>query len=246
MHQHLKDKIAWITGGASGIGAATAKRFAQEGAKLALSDINPEALDKIAAEIGGDVFTVQSDVSKRDSVMETAKKIEDHYGKIDILIANAGITMDSFSMKMSEEKWDAVIDVNLKGTFLCAQAAFRSMMRSKWGRMVTTASVAALGNPGQVNYAASKAGVIGLTKTLALEWARYNITVNCVAPGATMTPMLETVPENVRVEMLKQIPLSRFGQPEDIASAHVFFCSDDSSFVTGQVLFIDGGMSTGI
>ncbi len=246
MQKHLKDKVAWITGGASGIGAATAKRFANEGALLALTDVNQEALDGIAGEIGGEILTLTADVSKRDEVQAAAKAIEERFGRIDILICNAGINRDTFAMKMSEEKWDLVLDVNLKGTFLCCQAAFPSMMRNRSGRIMTTASVGALGNPGQANYAASKAGVIGLTKTLALEWARYNITVNCVAPGATMTPMLETVPEKMREEMLKQIPLGRFGQPEDVAAAHVFFCSDDAAFITGQVLFIDGGMSTGI
>jgi 3-oxoacyl-[acyl-carrier protein] reductase len=246
MQNHLQDRVAWITGGASGIGLATAKRFAAEGAKLALSDVNPEALDKVAAEIGGDVFTLTGDVSKREDCQAAAKAIEEKFGRIDILIANAGINRDTFAMKMSEDKWDLVLDINLKGTFLCCQAAFPSMMRNKSGCIVTTASVGALGNPGQANYSASKAGVIGLTKTLAVEWARYNITVNCVAPGATMTPMLETVPERVREEMIKQIPLGRFGQPEDIAAAHVFFCSEDAAFVTGQVLFIDGGMTTGV
>ncbi len=246
MQHHLQDKIAWITGGASGIGAATARRFAKEGARLALTDVNQEALDKIAAEIGGDIFTMTADVSKRDEVKAAAKAIEEKYGKIDILICNAGINRDTFAMKMSEDKWDSVIDVNLKGTFLCCQAVIPSFVRNKSGRIVTTASVGALGNIGQANYSASKAGVIGLTKTLALELSRYNATVNCVAPGATMTPMLEGVPENIREAMIKEIPLKRFGDPADIAATHLFFCSDDAAFITGQVLFVDGGMSTGI
>ncbi len=246
MHQHLQDKVAWITGGGSGIGAATAKRFAEEGAKLALTDVNQEALDKIAAEIGGDIFTMTADVSKRDEVKAAANAIEEKFGTIDILICNAGINRDTFAMKMSEDKWDSVIDVNLKGTFLCCQAVIPPMMRSKSGRIVTTASIGALGNIGQANYSASKAGVIGLTKTLALELSRYNVTVNCVAPGATMTPMLAGVPENIREAMVKEIPLKRLGQPSDIAAAHVFFCSEDAAFITGQVLFVDGGMSTGV
>jgi len=245
MHHHLEDRVAWITGAASGIGAATARRFAAEGAKLALTDVNSELLDKMAAEIGGDVFTLTGDVSKKDDTTAAARAIEEHFGKIDILICNAGINRDTFAMKMSEDKWDLVLDINLKGTFLCCQAAFPAMMRNKFGRIVTTASVGALGNPGQANYSASKAGVIGLTKTLAIEWARYNITANCVAPGATMTPMLEGVPDKVKEEMLKGIPLGRFGSPEDIAAAHVFFCGPDAGFVTGQVLFVDGGMTTG-
>ncbi|MBU0520272.1 beta-ketoacyl-ACP reductase [bacterium] len=245
MQHHLADRVAWITGAASGIGAATAKRFAAEGAKLALTDINPEALDAIAAEIGGDVFTMTGDVSKKDDTVAAGRAIEEHFGKIDVLICNAGINRDTFAMKMSEDKWDLVLNINLKGTFLCCQAAFPAMMRNKFGRIVTTASVGALGNPGQANYSASKAGVIGLTKTLAIEWARYNITANCVAPGATMTPMLAGVPDKVKDEMLKGIPLGRFGTPEDIAAAHLFFCSPDAGYVSGQVLFIDGGMTTG-
>jgi 3-oxoacyl-[acyl-carrier protein] reductase len=242
----LKDKVAWITGAGSGIGEATAKRFAAEGAKLALTDVNPEGLERVAKEIGGDVFTVVADVSDRDQVQAAAREINDKFDRVDILIANAGLTRDGLSLKMSEANWDLVLDVNLKGTFLCCQAAMRYMMSQKSGRIVTTASVASLGNPGQVNYSAAKSGVIGLTKTLAVELAHFGITVNCVAPGATDTPMLQTLKEEMRDAMLKMIPLRKFSQPEDIAAAHLFFCSDDAALVTGQVLFVDGGMTTGI
>ena len=242
----LKDKIAWITGAGSGIGAVTAKRFAAEGAKLALTDVNQEGLDKVASEIGGDVLTTIADVSNRDQVQANAKNIVEKFGQLDILIANAGLTRDGLSLKMSEANWDLVLDVNLKGTFFCCQAAMRHMMSQKSGRIVTTASVASLGNPGQVNYSAAKAGIIGLTKTLALELAHFGITVNCVAPGATDTPMLQALKDEVREGMLKMIPLKRFASPDDIAAAHLFFCSDDAAYVTGQVLFVDGGISTGI
>jgi len=242
----LKDKIAWITGAGSGIGAVTAKRFAAEGAKLALTDVNQESLDKVASEIGGDVLTTIADVSNRDQVQANAKNIVEKFGQLDILIANAGLTRDGLSLKMSEANWDLVLDVNLKGTFFCCQAAMRHMMSQKSGRIVTTASVASLGNPGQVNYSAAKAGIIGLTKTLALELAHFGITVNCVAPGATDTPMLQALKDEVREGMLKMIPLKRFASPDDIAAAHLFFCSDDAAYVTGQVLFVDGGISTGI
>jgi len=242
----LKDKIAWITGAGSGIGAVTAKRFAAEGAKLALTDVNQESLDKVASEIGGDVLTTIADVSNRDQVQANAKNIVEKFGQLDILIANAGLTRDGLSLKMSEANWDLVLDVNLKGTFFCCQAAMRHMMSRKSGRIVTTASVASLGNPGQVNYSAAKAGIIGLTKTLALELAHFGITVNCVAPGATDTPMLQALKDEVREGMLKMIPLKRFASPDDIAAAHLFFCSDDAAYVTGQVLFVDGGISTGI
>ncbi|HDH57858.1 MAG TPA: glucose 1-dehydrogenase [Bacteroidetes bacterium] len=242
----LKDKIAWITGAGSGIGAVTAKRFAAEGAKLALTDVNQESLDKVASEIGGDVLTTIADVSNRDQVQANAKNIVEKFGQLDILIANAGLTRDGLSLKMSEANWDLVLDVNLKGTFFCCQAAMRHMMSRKSGRIVTTASVASLGNPGQVNYSAAKAGIIGLTKTLALELAHFGITVNCVARGATDTPMLQALKDEVREGMLKMIPLKRFASPDDIAAAHLFFCSDDAAYVTGQVLFVDGGISTGI
>ena len=242
----LRDKIAWITGAGSGIGAVTAKRFAAEGAKLALTDVNQESLDKVASEIGGDVLTTIADVSNRDQVQANAKNIVEKFGQLDILIANAGLTRDGLSLKMSEVNWDLVLDVNLKGTFFCCQAAMRHMMSQKSGRIVTTASVASLGNPGQVNYSAAKAGIIGLTKTLALELAHFGITVNCVAPGATDTPMLQALKDEVREGMLKMIPLKRFASPDDIAAAHLFFCSDDAAYVTGQVLFVDGGISTGI
>ena len=242
----LKDKIAWITGAGSGIGAVTAKRFATEGAKLALTDVNQESLDKVASEIGGDVLTTIADVSNRDQVQANAKNIVEKFGQLDILIANAGLTRDGLSLKMSEANWDLVLDVNLKGTFFCCQAAMRHMMSQKSGRIVTTASVASLGNPGQVNYSAAKAGIIGLTKTLALELAHFGITVNGVAPGATDTPMLQALKDEVREGMLKMIPLKRFASPDDIAAAHLFFCSGDAAYVTGQVLFVDGGISTGI
>lgn len=242
----LQDKIAWITGAGSGIGAATAKKFAAEGARLALTDVNPEGLERVANEIGGDVFTAVADVSDREQVQTAAKDIVAKFDRMDILIANAGLTRDGLALKMSEANWDLVLDVNLKGTFLCCQAAMRHMMSQKSGCIVTTASVASLGNPGQVNYSAAKSGIIGLTKTLALELAHFGIRVNCVAPGATDTPMLQSLKEETREAMLKMIPLKRFSRPEDIAAAHLFFCSEDAALVTGQVIFVDGGMTTGI
>jgi 3-oxoacyl-[acyl-carrier protein] reductase len=245
MHLHLHNKVAWITGGASGIGAATARRFASEGAKLALTDVNAETLEEFAKELDAATFTAVADVSKKSDVDAAVKGIMAKFGQLDILICNAGINRDGLALKMSEEKWDLVLDINLKGTFLACQAAMGPMMRAKSGRIVTTASVGALGNVGQVNYSASKAGVIGLTKTLALELAPFNINVNCVAPGATMTAMLQGVPDKIREGMLANVPLKRFGDPKDIAAAHTFFCCEDSAYITGQVLFVDGGMTTG-
>lgn len=246
MQQHLKDRIAWITGAGSGIGEATAKRFAQEGAKVALTDVVPEGIERVAGEIGGEVFTAVADVTNREQVQAAARSIVEKFGKLNVLIANAGVTKDGLALKMSEQNWDLVVDVSLKGTFFCCQAAMRHMMTQKSGRIVTTASVASLGNPGQANYSAAKAGIIGLTKTLALELAHFGITVNCVAPGAVDTPMLQTLKEEVREGMLKMIPLKRFAHPEEIAAAHLFFCSDEAAYLTGQILFVDGGMTTGI
>lgn len=242
----LKDKVAWITGAGSGIGEATARRFAAEGAKLALTDVNPEGLERVAKDLGGEILTTIADVTNRDQVQAAVKAITDRFGRLDILIANAGLTKDGLALKMSEANWDLVVDVSLKGTFLCCQAAMRPMMGQKSGRIVTTASVASLGNPGQANYSAAKAGIIGLTKTLALELANWNITANCVAPGAVDTPMLQALKEEIRQGMLQAIPLKRFAKPEEIAAAHLFFCSDDAAYVTGQVLFVDGGISTGM
>jgi len=176
------------------------------------------------------------------------------FGRLDILINNAGINRDALAVRvkdgdvkmMSEEQWDAVMSVNLKGSFLCAQAASVPMMAQKYGRIVNTSSIGALGNIGQANYSASKAGVIGLTKTLALEWARFNITVNCVAPGATKTRMTAGIPENLMAGLLDKIPFRRLAEPEEIAAAHLFFASDDAAYITGQVLFVDGGISVGV
>jgi len=249
MDQHLRGKIAWITGAGSGIGEATAKRFAREGAKVALTDVHPEAIERVAREIGGgpdSVFTAVADVTNREQVQAAAKGIVEKFGRLDILIANAGVTKDGLALRMSEQNWDLVVDVSLKGTFLCCQAAMRHMMTQKSGRIVTTASVASLGNPGQANYSAAKAGIIGLTKTLALELAPFGINVNCVAPGAVDTPMLQALKDEIREGMLKLIPAKRFAQADEIAAAHAFFCSDDAAYVTGQVLFVDGGISVGM
>jgi 3-oxoacyl-[acyl-carrier protein] reductase len=242
----LTNQVAWITGAGSGIGEATARRFAAEGARLALTDVNPDGIERVAKDLGPDVFTAVADVTNRDQVQAAVKGITDKFGRLDILIANAGLAKDGLALKMSEANWDLVVDVSLKGTFLCCQAAMRPMITQKSGRIVTTASIASLGNPGQANYSAAKAGIIGLTKTLALELANWNITVNCVAPGAVDTPMLQALKEEIRQGMLQAIPLKRFAQPSEIAAAHLFFCSEDAAYVSGQILFVDGGLSTGI
>ena len=245
----LKDKVALITGGGSGIGEATALRFAEEGAKVVICDVDMENANRVAKDIdskGGETLVLKADVSNKGDVEGMMAQIKEHFGKLDILVNNAGINRDAFVKKMTEEQWDDVIRINLKGTFICCQAALTLMSEQKSGKIINTSSIGAVGNIGQANYAASKCGVIGLTKTLALEGARYNINVNCVAPGATKTPMTTKLPENMVEMITEKIPFRRWAEPKDIANAHVFMASDEASYVTGQVLFVDGGITTGL
>jgi 3-oxoacyl-[acyl-carrier protein] reductase len=245
----LQGKVALVTGAAGGIGAATALRFAREGALVAVNDARPDGLEAVADDIrkaGAKALVAAGDVTKKADCERLVKAVTDAFGRLDILINNAGINRDAMAAKMTEEQWDAVLDVNLKGTFLCAQAALPGMRERAWGRVVNTSSIGSLGNIGQANYAASKAGVIGLTKTLALEYAKYGVTVNAVAPGPVMTSMLAGVPDAIRDKIVAQVPVGRIAAPEEIANVHVFLCSDEASFITGQVIFADGGMSVGI
>ena len=245
----LKDKVALITGAGSGIGEATAMRFSEEGAKVVINDVNLEGANRVAENIkanGQEAMVLKADISKKDEVEGMIDKIIEHYGRLDILVNNAGINRDALAKKMTEEEWDAVININLKGTFLCAQAAMKAMSKQNYGRIINTSSIGALGNMGQANYAASKCGVIGLTRTLALECARYNINVNCVAPGATKTPMTAKIPEEIAQKITEKIPLKRFAESREIANMHLFLASDEASYITGQVIFVDGGISVGI
>jgi NAD(P)-dependent dehydrogenase (short-subunit alcohol dehydrogenase family) len=253
----LKEKVAWITGAGNGIGKATALLFAKEGATVILTDVDEEAIQTTLEEIkssGGQALAVAGSVTDPEAVRQMADEAVGVYKRLDILVNNAGINRDGLVVRKKEEelklmgpeKWDPVIDVNLKGTFLCAQAAAIPMMGQKYGRIVNTSSIGALGNIGQANYAASKAGVIGLTKSLALEWARFNINVNCVAPGGTKTQMTDGIPEKILEGLLSRIPMRRLAEPEEIAKTHLFFVSDDANYITGQVLFVDGGISVGV
>jgi 3-oxoacyl-[acyl-carrier protein] reductase len=252
----LAEKVALITGAGNGIGQATAVRFTQEGVKLVLVDMDEaglEATQQAIAEKGSQVVKRVGNVTRREEVQRMVDTALEQFGRLDILINNAGITRDGLTTRLkdeeinflSDEKWEAVLEVNLKGTWLCAQLAAVPMMKQKYGRIVNTASVSALGNIGQANYAASKAGVMGLTRTLALEWARYNIAVNAIAPGAVKTRMTAAIPEKVMAGLLEKIPYRRLADPEEIAAVHAFLASDQASYITGQTIFIDGGMTTG-
>jgi 3-oxoacyl-(acyl-carrier-protein) reductase len=245
----LKDKVALITGAGSGIGEATALRFSEEGAKVVINDVNMDSANSVLEKIkgmGGEALVLKADISKKAEVEAMMQMVVEHFGRLDILVNNAGINRDAFAKKMSEEDWDLVITINLKGTFLCCQAAINAMGKQGSGRIINTSSIGSLGNMGQANYSASKSGVIGLTKTLALECARNGITVNCVAPGATKTPMTVKMPEDIMNMITEKIPLRRWAEPKEIANMHVFFASDEASYITGQVIFVDGGISVGI
>jgi 3-oxoacyl-[acyl-carrier protein] reductase len=253
---NLKDDVALITGAGNGIGRATALRLSKEGGRLALLDVDEAGMSEtktLVESSGGKAIVHAGSVASRSDVQAAVDRTLEAYGKLTILINNAGIARDGLTSRikdgavllMAEDKWDAVLEVNLKGTWLCCQLAAVPMIEAGYGRIVNTASIAALGNIGQANYSASKAGVIGLTRTLALEWARHNIAVNCVAPGAVNTGMTQAIPEKIVQDLLKGIPYGRFAQPEEIAVVHAFLASSAASYITGQTIFVDGGVSVG-
>jgi len=242
----LKDKVALITGGARGIGQAIALTFAGEGADIVVADVNLEVARKTASEIeamGRKALALEMDVTDFAKVEEGMNKILDKFAKVDILVNNAGITKDNLILRMSQAEWDAVINVNLKGTFNCIKAVSRPMIKQRSGKIISIASIIGLmGNAGQANYAASKAGIIALTKTVAKELASRNINANAVAPGFIQTDMTAKLPEAVKAKMMEAIPLARLGTPQDVANACLFLASEDSNYITGQVITVDGGM----
>lgn len=242
----FQDRVAVVTGGAKGIGRAIAGTLACGGAKVVISGRDAHALESACGEIrakGGEALAVTGDVSRAADADQLCAATLEAFGKADILVNNAGVTRDNLVMRMSEEDWDQVLDTNLKGTFLCIKAFTRPMMKQRYGRIVNISSVVGLlGNPGQANYVASKAGVIGLTKAVAKELASRHITVNAVAPGFIETAMTSGLSEKVREGLQAQIPLGRLGSPEDVAHAVAFLCSEEAGYVTGQVLSVDGGM----
>jgi 3-oxoacyl-[acyl-carrier protein] reductase len=243
----LQGKVALVTGASRGIGRAIALELARQGAKVAVNYAGSEAkANEVVEEIknmGQEAFAIQADVSNAKAVDQMVKAVLERFERIDILVNNAGITRDNLLMRMKEEEWDDVINTNLKGVFNCTKAVTRPMMKQRYGRIVNIASIVGVsGNPGQANYVAAKAGVIGLTKTAARELASRNITVNAVAPGFITTDMTDRLSEELKAEMLKQIPLARFGEPEDVAKVVSFLVSDAASYMTGQTLHVDGGM----
>jgi 3-oxoacyl-[acyl-carrier protein] reductase len=242
----LKDQQAFITGAGQGIGKDIALGMAREGAHIAVADINLEAAEASANEIralGVKGIAIKLDVSSQNEVASAFEAFTKELGRIDILINNAGITKDALLMRMTEEDWDAVINVNLKGTFLCTKEAVKKMVKQQYGKIISISSVVAfIGNPGQINYSASKSGIVGFTKTIAKEYASRGIRVNAIAPGFIQTVMTEVLSEKVKESMKKSIPLGFFGRPEDVAQAAIFLTSKEADYITGQVIHINGGM----
>lgn len=243
----LEGKVAIVTGGAQGIGKSIATQLALAGANVVIADVMEEKAKSTAEEIsqsGNEAISIGVDVSSLSSVEEIVKKTLDKFGRIDILVNNAGVTRDALVMRMKEEDWDLVLDINLKGAFNCIKIVSPVMMKQKSGKIVNIASIVGInGNAGQANYSASKGGLIALTKTCAKELASRQINVNAVAPGFIQTSMTERLPAQVKEKLSSQIPLGKIGKPEDVASAVLFLVSEKSSYITGEVIKVDGGMA---
>ncbi len=241
---NLDGKIALVTGATGGLGASIAKTLHAQGATVVLTGRRENVLKELAAELGERAHVVVSDLSDSESVQNLVSQVTDLAGKVDILVNNAGLTKDNLAMRMKEDEFDLVLDVNLKAPFLLSKAVMRGMMKARWGRIINISSiVGVMGNPGQANYCASKAGIIGMSKSLAQELATRNITVNCVAPGFIESDMTAVLPDDQKEALLSGIPQGRMGKPEDIANAVLYLASDEASYMTGQTLHINGGMA---
>jgi len=245
----FENRVAVVTGSARGIGKAIAQKLFDAGATVVVVDLNQEDVDRACGEIGGPdagerITGFSCDVSQPDSVDVLFRSIKQKLGRLDILVNNAGITRDNLFSRMTFEQWKQVIDVNLTGTFLCCHHAFPMLRKSPCGRIINMSSMSAGGNIGQANYAASKAGVVGLTKTLAIELARRKVTVNAIAPGFIDTEMTQAIPEKFRRHWIKRIPLGRPGTPDDVAGTVMFLASDAASYITGEIVEVDGGLNT--
>ncbi|RKY38403.1 MAG: 3-oxoacyl-[acyl-carrier-protein] reductase [Candidatus Omnitrophota bacterium] len=241
----FKEKVAIVTGGAQGIGKEISRNFLSRGAYVAVFDINDTLLTQLKEELNSSrLLTFCVDVTKLEEVEDNVNKVIDKAGKVDILVNNAGITRDNLILRLSEADWDKVLEVNLKGAFNCTKAVLRYMLKQHYGKIINISSIIGLiGNAGQANYGASKAGLIGFTKSLARELGSRNICINCVAPGFIKTAMTDRLSDKVKEKMLERIPLNRFGAPADVAGAVLFLASSLADYITGQVLVVDGGMS---
>ncbi len=247
----FEDRVALVTGGARGIGAATVQRFAQEGARVAIADLDAEGCEHLAAELnasGTEALPIGCDVSDAGQVQSMVDKVLERFGRLDILVNNAGITRDNLIHKMTDDDWDRVISVHLRGAFLCSRAAQKPMVERKYGRIISLSSTSALGNRGQVNYSAAKAGLQGFTRTLAIELGQFGITANAVAPGFIDTEMTRATAQRLGITfdqmaaaLSNEIPLRRVGQPSEVASVIAFLASEDASYVSGQIIYVKGG-----
>ena len=240
----LTDKVALITGASGGLGNKIARTFKNLGAKLALTDVRPEGMEALKAELGEGTECFVANLSNPEEIKKLVADVEQTFGKIDILVNNAGLTRDNLFMRMSDEEWQLVLDVNLSAGFKLSRAVIRGMMKRRFGRIIGIASiVGVMGNAGQANYAASKAGMIAMNKCLAQEIASRGITVNSVAPGFIKTAMTDVLPENVKAELMAKIPLARLGEAQDIANTVAFLASDEAAYITGQTIHVNGGMA---
>jgi 3-oxoacyl-[acyl-carrier protein] reductase len=247
--KRFENKVAVITGSGRGLGAATALRLAREGAHVAVNDLNAENVAKVAKqveELGRKVLVSTHDISQHGAAKALMDEVKSKFGRLDVLVNNAGVTRDAMLHKLTEEKFDEVIRINLKGVFNCAQAAAAHMVAQSSGRIINLASIAALGNIGQTNYSASKAAVIGMTRTMALELSKYSITVNAIAPGLFESALTQAIPPEVKEKFIQRIPMRRIGNPDEIGALVAFLGSDEAAYLTGQTFFIDGGLSVGV